>query len=195
LANSSGYKWLGALGRRFRRRLGVRRQRGDLTQAGILGCGLGTAEVAEAVRTENQSLDRGAQVGVRQRGEHCFGAVERARSHPGRAPDHVGGPLVAVLAQPDGKDAAHRKRRCDDPGELAFAALRAERPERNVDLADGLGIEERVGDNGRRRVVVLPVDDGHDQHCRVLLALGQRRSDGDGGRLVTRFCRAHERSP
>ena len=80
------------------------------------------------------------------------------------------------------------------PGDLLGAALGAERLERDLDLADGLGVEERVGDDGRACVVVLAADHGHDQHRVVDLALGQRRADGDGGGLMTGFCWAHERS-
>ena len=83
------------------------------------------------------------------------------------------GHSFAVLAQPDGKHAGHRERRCDHAGELVGAALRAERLERDLDLADGLRIEERIGDDGRRRVLILAADNGHDQHRRVLFAFGQ----------------------
>jgi hypothetical protein len=82
-------------------------QHRDLAQTRILGCGLGAAEIGEPVGAEDQALDRRAQVEVRQCGEHGLGAVERARGHPRRAANHVGGPLVAVLTQADRQHAGH----------------------------------------------------------------------------------------
>ena len=59
------------------------------------------------------------------------------------------------LPSPDREHAGHRERRRDHPGDLVGAALGAERLQRDLDLADGLCVEERVGDDGRGRVVVL----------------------------------------
>ena len=80
-------------------------------------------------------------------------------------------------------------------GDLVGAALGAERLERDLDLADGLRVEERVGDDGRGRVLVLPADHGHDQHRRNrFLRLGSDEATVTVGAWYPAICGAHERS-
>ncbi len=159
-----------------------RRQRGDLAKACILGRGLRAAEVAESVCAEDQPLDRPAEVEVRQGRDDRFGAVERARGHPRRTADDVGGPLIAVLAKPDGEHAGHRQRRYDHPGDLVGAALGARAPGRYVDLADGLGVEERIADDGCRRASSsCPLTTGTISTAESFLRLGSDEATETAG--------------
>ena len=86
----------------------------------------------------------------RQRGHHRLGARQRPRGHPGGAPDHVGGPFVARLAQPDRQHAGRPAARAPPPGwsvrppPLAPSAFSA-----TSSLADRLRVEERVRDDRR----------------------------------------------
>ena len=79
---------------------------------------------------------------------------ERAATPAARRITSAGHSIATVLAQADREHAGHGERRCDNPGDLVGAALRAEGLERDVDLADGLCVEERIGDDrspSRRR--------------------------------------------
>ena len=89
------------------------------------------------------------EVDVRQRGDDGLDTVQRSRGHACGAANHVGRPFVAILAQPDRQDAGHRERRRDHPGDLLGPTLGAECGQGDLDLADCLGIEERIGDDGR----------------------------------------------
>jgi hypothetical protein len=79
------------------------------------------------------------------------------------------------------------------PGDLVGAALRAERLERDVDLADGLGVEERIADDGRRRVVVLPLTTARSA-LRAFVRLGSDEATVTAGADI-RDLRAHELPP
>ena len=65
-------------------------------------------------------------------------------------------PTASTLAT--GSDGATTRVTC------SVAALGAQRLQRHLDLADGLGVEERVGDH--RRGVVVAGDHRDDQHRR-----------------------------
>ena len=123
------------------RRLGVRGERGDLAQPGVLGRGLVAAEVGEPVGAEDQPLDRGLQVEVRQRGDHRSrrrdsdrAATPAARRivSAGHSSRLLPSPTASTL--PTGSDGATTRVTCSLP------ALGAERLQRDLDLADRLGV-------------------------------------------------------
>ena len=169
-------------------------QHRDLAQAGILRRGLVAAKLVEPVGTQDQALDGGAgEVDGRQRCDDGFHLVQRACGHPGGATDHVGGPLVALGAQADGKHAGDRQRRDHQPVQLVRAAGRAKRAQSRLDLADCVGVQIGLGRQHLRGVIVTDHRDDQDRVANA--AFRQRRADRDGRGLVTEGGGTHAHPP